>query len=272
MIRIFFIFLSSILIAFAYNQFLLPHKILSGGISGIAMIIGLLTPINTGIANFILNVPIFIIGYIKLGRKFILYSIFSVIITSIALVYIPVGAIARDPILSSIFGGVFVGIAVGLIFRSSASTGGFDIIGLLLTQKKEIPLGNLIFLMNAIVVFFSGFLFHWDAALYTMLSIFATGKVIDTIYTSHVKLTLMIITRKGEEVKNRLLAKLMRGITLIDGEGAYTKEKRKILFMIISRYELADVKKVIREADPHVFINITKTVEIVGYFRKPIEK
>jgi uncharacterized membrane-anchored protein YitT (DUF2179 family) len=268
MARIVFILPCSVLLAFAYNQFLLPHQILSGGISGIAMIIGLLTPMNTGIANFILNVPIFVIGYIKLGRKFILYSILSVAVTSIALIYIPIQAISQDPMLSAIFGGVLAGVAIGFIFRSSASTGGFDIIGLLLTHKKEIPLGNLIFLMNAFVIFISGFLFKWDIALYTMLSIFATGKVIDTIYTNHTKLTLMIITGKGEEVRSRLLAKLVRGITIMDGEGAYTKEKRKILFMIIFRYELADVKRIVQEADPHAFINVTKTVEVIGFFRR----
>jgi uncharacterized membrane-anchored protein YitT (DUF2179 family) len=268
MARMIFIFLFSVLLAFAYNQFLLPHQILSGGISGIAMIIGLLTPMNTGIANLILNIPIFIVGYIKLGKKFILYSIFSVAVASIALIYIPVAAFSQDPVLSSIFGGVLAGVAAGFIFRSSASTGGFDIIGLLLTNRKEIQLGNLIFLMNAVVIFISGFLFNWDVALYTMLSIFATGKVIDTIYTNHVKLTLMIITGKGEEVRRRLLAKLVRGITILDGEGAYTKEKRKILFMVISRYELADVKKIVKEADTHAFINVTKTVEVIGFFRR----
>jgi uncharacterized membrane-anchored protein YitT (DUF2179 family) len=268
MARMIFIFFFSVLLAFAYNQFLLPHQILSGGISGIAMIIGLLTPMNTGIANLILNIPIFMVGYIKLGKKFILSSIFSVVVASIALVYIPVAAFSQDPVLSSIFGGVLAGVAVGFIFRSSASTGGFDIIGLLLTNRKEIQLGNLIFLMNAVVIFISGFLFNWDVALYTMLSIFATGKVIDTIYTNHVKLTLMIITGKGEEVRSRLLAKLGRGITILDGEGAYTKEKRKILFMVISRYELADVKKIVKEADTHAFINVTKTVEVIGFFRR----
>ncbi|SFJ47101.1 YitT family protein [Thermoflavimicrobium dichotomicum] len=266
MFRIVIIFLASILLAVAYNLFLLPHKVLSTGVSGIAMMTSLLTPVNTGIVNLVLNLPLFILGYLKLGKKFMGYTIFSVLVNSLALVLIPIQPISTDPILSSTFGGVLAGIASGLIFRFSASTGGFDIIGLLLTRKKEFPLGSLLFFMNAVVVFVSGFLFSWDTALYTLLSIFITGKVIDAIHTSHLKLTLMIITSRGEEIKEVLLSRFVRGITMLDGKGAYTNEKRKVLFMIITRHELAEIKKLIKETDPKAFVNIMETVEVMGFF------
>ncbi|WP_131923779.1 YitT family protein [Hazenella coriacea] len=268
MFRVITILLSSVLVAVAYNMFLLPHEILSSGITGISMMIGLLTPLNTGVVNFALNLPLLIIGFMKLGKRFMIYTIMSVTVTSLAMVYIPIQQVSSDPILSTIFGGVIGGIGVGLVFRSGASTGGFDIIGFLLTRKKEIPLGNLIFFMNAVVVFFSGFIFNWDTALYTMIAIFATGKIIDAIHTQHLKLTLMIITSKGEEVREKLISKLVRGITIVDAEGAYTQEKRKLLFMIISRYELTEVKSLIKEADSKAFVNITETVEVLGHFRK----
>jgi uncharacterized membrane-anchored protein YitT (DUF2179 family) len=267
-VRILIVFLASILIAFAYNALLLPHKVLSSGISGIAMMVGLLTPVNTGIVNLALNLPLLIIGFLKLGKRFMFYTIFSVAVTSVALLYIPIRPLVTDPILSSVFGGVLVGVGTGFIFRAEGSGGGFDIIAFLLTRKKEFPLGTLMFSLNAAVLLFAGFLFTWDAALYTLLSIYVTGKIIDTIHTIHVKLTLMIITNKGEEVKNKLLSNLVRGITVVDGEGAFTKEKRKVLFMIISRYELAKVKRLIKQADPHAFVNIMETVEVMGYFRR----
>jgi uncharacterized membrane-anchored protein YitT (DUF2179 family) len=267
-LRMVIIVLSSILIAFAWNVFLLPHKILSSGVSGIAMIISLLTPINTGVINFALNLPLLLLGYMKLGKKFIINTILSVVVTSVALWLIPVEPISSDPILSSLFGGVLAGIGTGFIFRSSGSTGGLDIIVFLLTRKKEISLGTLTFTMNAVIVFVSGFLFDWDTALYTMLSIFATGKVIDMIHTKHLKVTLMIITSKGEEIRKSLISRLVRGITIVDGEGAYTREKRKVLFMIISRYQLAEVKRVIMENDPKAFVNIMETVEVMGYFHR----
>ncbi|WP_091837071.1 YitT family protein [Marininema halotolerans] len=266
--RITTIFISSILIGFAFNMFLLSHKVLSGGVSGIAMILGLLTSINSGTLIFLLNIPIFILGWMKLGKRFVTISLFSVAVTSISMGIIPIAKISEDPILSSIFGGVLVGIGTGLIFRAGGSTGGFDIVSMVLTQKKELPLGTLLFGMNAIVVFVSGFIFTWDLALYTMASIYVTGRVIDAIHTRHIKLTLMIITSNGDEVKEKLLSNLVRGITVLDGEGAYTKEKRRVLITVISRYELTRVKHMVAEVDPHSFINITQTIEVMGYFRR----
>jgi uncharacterized membrane-anchored protein YitT (DUF2179 family) len=266
--KIITIIFSSILIAVAYNFFLLPHKILSSGIAGVSMLVSLITPFNTGLVNFALNLPLLILGYLKLGKRFMLDSILSVAVLSIALLYIPIKQVTMDPLISSVFGGVLTGIGVGCVFRAGASTGGFDIVGLLLTRKKEFPLGSIIFAMNAVVIFASGFRFTWDATLYTMVSIFATGKMIDTVHTSHIKLTLMIITSRGEEIKNRILPNLIRGITIVDGEGAFTGEKRKVLLMVISRYELSDVKKMIYEVDPEAFVNITQTVEVMGYFRR----
>lgn len=266
--RIINILLSSILIAFSFNMFLLPHQILSGGISGVAMILGLVTPFNTGVIIFLLNIPILFLGYRKLGKQFILYSLFSVAVTSIAMQVIPLKEISSEPILSSVFGGVLVGIATGFIFRAGGSTAGFDIVGMVLNQKREIPLGILIFSLNAVVIFISGFIFTWDQALYTMISIFVTGKIVDAIHTRHIKLTLMIITNQGAAVKEKLLSNLVRGITVLEGEGAYTKENRQVLITVISRYELADVKQMVREADPHSFVNITETVDIMGYFRR----
>lgn len=269
MYRLIVIIVSSILIGIAFNMFLIPHRVLSGGITGVAMIIGILTPfVNTGIMIFLLNVPILVIGYIYLGKKFIAYSVLSVVVISVSMQFIPVQPISVEPILSAIFGGVIVGIGTGLIFRFSGSTGGFDVIGLLLTRKKDIPVGSFIFVLNAIIVFFSGFIFSWDLALLTMASIFATGKVIDSIYTSNVKLTLMIITTKGEDLKKELLTNLYRGITVLEGEGAYRKEKRELLYTVIARYELADVKSIIKEIDSNAFVNITESIGVVGRFQR----
>ncbi|MGF7086476.1 uncharacterized membrane-anchored protein YitT (DUF2179 family) [Kroppenstedtia sanguinis] len=268
LIEIVTITVMSALIGFAFNMFLLPQEILSGGVSGIAMILGLRTPLNTGIIIFLINIPILLLGYFRLGQRFIAYSLLSVGVTSISMQWIPVRGIADDPILCSVFGGVVVGVATGLIFRSGASTGGFDIIGMVINQKKEFPLGELIFGMNAVVVFISGFIFDWERALYTMISIFASGKLIDAVHTRHVKLTLMIISSKGDAIKKKLLANFVRGVTVIDAEGAYTLEKRKVLFTVITRYELEDVKRVIRGTDPQAFVNITQTMDVMGYFRR----
>ncbi|MEH7546584.1 uncharacterized membrane-anchored protein YitT (DUF2179 family) [Neobacillus bataviensis] len=258
----------SLIVVVAFNLFLIPHAVLSSGLSGISMILGMVTPLNTGLANFLLNLPLIIIGYKMLGKKFIMNTIISVVIISVGLYIVPELPIAKDSILSSIFGGILAGLGVGLVFRSSGSTGGFDIIGMIVSRKKDFPIGVLLSGMNAVVIVISGFLFNWDAALNTLVSIYLTGKVVDTIYTDHAKLTLMIITDKGEELRQHLLANLYRGLTVMDGIGAYSNDKRNIIITVITRYELNEVKNLIVEVDPCAFVNITETIEVMGLFHR----
>ncbi|GIN84200.1 membrane protein [Heyndrickxia sporothermodurans] len=266
--RIITIIIGSLLVSVAYNLFLIPHEILSSGLSGIAIMLGLITPFNTGVLNFLLNLPLLIIGVFKLGKRFILYTILSVVIISLGLYIVPIKQISTEPILSSLFGGVLTGIGVGLIFRVSASSGGFDILAMLLNKKKDFPLGALLSAMNGVVVLISGFIFGWDAALNTMVAIYATGKVVDMVHTKHIKLTLMIVTSKGNEMKEKLLSNVYRGITLIDGEGAYSGQGRKILMTVITRYQLTEIKELIKEIDPNAFVNITETTEVMGSFHR----
>lgn len=262
------IIVGSTIVSFAFNFFLIPHEIMSSGISGLAIILSMLTSINTGVFNFLLNFPLLVIGYLKLGRRFILYTILSVVTISLTLYIIPVVPIAQNSILSSIFGGAIAGLGIGIIFRSSGSSGGFDIIGMILTRRKDFPMGTLLFAMNSIVILLSGFLFSWDAALNTLVSIYVLGKVIDKVHTHHVKLTLMIITRKGEEVKQHLLKNVYRGVTVIDSVGGYSNEKSNVILTVISRYELTEVKNLIEEIDPEAFVNITETLEVMGLFHR----
>ncbi|WP_010529682.1 YitT family protein [Lentibacillus jeotgali] len=262
------LFAASIVLGFAFNMFLLPHEVLSGGVTGLAMIFGLLSPINSGIWLVILNIPVFIIGLMRLGRGFIWNSVLSVFITSVSMQYIPVLKITDDALLSAVFGGIITGIAIGFIVRFNGSTGGADIIGLVVTQKQDIPLGILIFSINSIVVFISGFVFSWNLAILTMASIYITGVVIDRVHTRHIKLSLMVVTTKGEELKNELIGNLIRGITVMNGYGAYTNNENKVLYTVITRYELALVKSLIKNVDPKAFVSISETSEVLGNFRK----
>lgn len=267
--RILGLFVGSLIIVIAFNLFLIPHKVMSSGMSGVSMILAMVTPINTGLANFLLNFPLLVIGFWKLGKKFIGNTILSVLVISIGLYLVPVQGIVHDKILSSIFGGALTGLGVGIVFRGSGSTGGFDIIGMIVSRKSDFPLGALLSGMNAVVIVVSGFLFDWDSALYTLVSIFVTGKVVDAVYTHHVKLTLMIITEKGEEMRQHFLTNVYRGLTVMNGVGGYSNEQRSILIAVISRYELAEVKRLIAEVDPSAFVNITETIEVMGLFHRP---
>ncbi|WP_078596777.1 YitT family protein [Evansella clarkii] len=261
-------FAASVILGFAFNMFLLPHEVLTGGVTGLAMVFGLLLPLNTGIWIIILNIPILILGWLKLGKMFIGNSVFSVLVTSFSMQYIPVRSVTDDALLSAVFGGVIAGIAIGFIIKYYGSTGGFDVVSLMLIKKWDIPLGGLIFALNSIVVFISGFVFAWDLALYTMASIYITGIVIDRIHTRHIKLSLMVVTNKGDDLKKELLNNLVRGITVIEGKGAYSNTRREVLFTVISRYELAIVRPIIYEIDPEAFVSVSETMEVMGNFRR----
>ncbi len=266
--RLLIIFIASIVLGVAFNMFLLPHEILAGGVTGIAMMLGLVTPLNAGLWMIILNIPILIVGWMKLGKNFIANSLFSVVVTSISMLYIPVVKITEDALLSTVFGGVIAGAAMGIIIRFYSSTGGFDVIGLLLSMKRDIPLGALVFVLNSAVVFVSGFVFSWELAMYTMASIYISGLVIDRVHTRHIKLSLMVVTTQGDAVKKELLDNLYRGITVVDGEGAYSATKVKVLYSVIGRHELAFVRPLIKNIDPNAFVSISETMEVMGNFRK----
>ncbi|WP_144509780.1 YitT family protein [Bacillus sp. FJAT-22090] len=262
------IVIGSLIIAFGFNCFLVPHGILSSGISGIAILLGLITPFDTGILNFILNLPLLVLGYFKLGKRITLNTLICVISLSVFLYFIPANPITDNILLSSIFGGIIGGLGVGLILKYSGTSGGLDIIAIIVSRMSNVSVGLLLTGMNGVIVLVSGAVFNWEIALYTLLSIYLTGKMVDTIYTNHEKLTMQIVTTKGDLIRNDLLASIYRGVTITDGYGGYTLEKKQILMMVVTRYETIQIKQIVRKHDDKAFINIFETVEVDGNFAR----
>jgi uncharacterized membrane-anchored protein YitT (DUF2179 family) len=259
--------LGSLLLAFGFNFFLIHHQLLSGGLSGIAMLIGYFTDWNIGLLYFVLNVPVIIWGLIAIGKRFVVLSLISVAFTTWLMQLIPIKTVAGDPILGAVFGGVLVGLASGLSLRSGGSTGGFDIIGSIVTRKRDFPLGSFLFILNGLVILALGYYKeNWDLALYSMLSIYVASKMVDAIHIRHVKITAFIVTRE----KDKLLEKLLqyRGVTLIRTEGAFSHQEQDMLMMVTTRYELAELKKIVKENDPKAFVNIVETAAVLGEFRR----
>ncbi|MFD1851549.1 YitT family protein [Oceanobacillus bengalensis] len=258
----------SLIIAFAFNFFLVPYGILSSGLSGIAILLGIITPFNTGIMNFILNLPILILGYYKLGKEIIFNTIICVVSLSIFLYILPVVTVTNNILLSTIFGGVIGGIGIGIIMKFSGTSGGLDIIAIIVSRTSNMSVGLLLSAMNGIIVLISGFVFDWNIALYTLLSIYLTGKMIDSIHTNHIKLTMQIVTTKGDAIRQELLENIYRGITITNGYGGYTHEPKQILMMVVTRYETLQIKEIVRSHDEKAFINVFETVEVDGEFAK----
>ncbi|HSO58861.1 MAG TPA: YitT family protein [Paenisporosarcina sp.] len=260
------IVIGSLIVAFAFNFFLVPYGILSSGISGIAILVGLVTPLNTGLLNLLFNLPLVVLGYYKLGKAITINTMICVVSLSVFLYVVPVVQVTDNILLSTVFGGALGGIGVGLILKFAGTSGGLDIIAIMISRISNVSIGLLLTAMNGVIVLISGAVFNWDIALYTLLSIYLTGKMIDTIFTNHVKLTMQIVTTKGDLIRDDLLHSIYRGITITEGFGGYTQEKKQIIMMVVTRYETLQIKKIVRKHDEHAFINIFETVEVDGNF------
>lgn len=269
-LEILVVVIGAVLISVSFNLFLIPHQLLSGGLSGISMIVGYFTGWNIGLIYFISNLPVLIWGIVAIGRKFILLSVISVICTVWFMQIIPVDSTSFqfDQTISAVFGGVILGVGSGITLRIGGSSGGIDIIGSILTRKRDFPLGTFLLVLNSIVVFVLGYFKQdWNLALYSMLSMFIVSKVMDTIHIRHLKVTAFIVTQHKDLITQRLL-KLPRGVTLIKTAGAYSNQEKDMLMTVISRYELAEFKTIIKECDPKAFVNIVETTSVIGEFRK----
>ncbi|MFT4417131.1 YitT family protein [Fredinandcohnia humi] len=272
--KVFIVIIGALLNAIGLNLFLIPADVYSGGFTGIAQllfrIIEEYSPINIsmGIILLLLNIPVAILGWRKVGKSFTLYSFFSVALTTVFLTIVPLERISNDILLNAVFGGVIQALGIGLTLKWGASTGGLDIIAMVLSRQKDKPIGTYFFALNALIITTAGFLYGWEKALYTLVSLYVSTRVIDMVHTSHVKLTAMIVTKKADELKNAIHSKLVRGITMIPAKGAFSNESKDMLMIVITRYELFDLERIIKEVDPSAFTNIIQTIGVYGSFRK----
>lgn len=268
------VIIGAFLNALAINLFLIPANVYSSGFTGIAQLLSKVlseqTPLNVsmGLLLLLLNIPVAILGWFKVGRSFTVYSFLSVALSSLFLEIIPITQVSKDILLNAVFGGVILAVGVGLTLKWGASTGGLDIIAMVLSRMKDKPIGNYMFILNALIIITAGFLYGWEKALYTIVSLYATTRVVDAIHTRHGKLTVMIVTKKANELKEAVHSKLVRGITMIPAKGAFSNEPREMLMIVITRYELFDLKRIIVDVDPSAFTNVMQTTEIYGFFRR----
>lgn len=266
------VIIGSILNAAALNFFLIPAHVYASGFTGVAQLLATLLsstpiPISTGVLLFLLNIPVAYLGWKRVGRRFTFYSFFSVLVTTLSLELLPVRPLSEDIILNAVFGGVISAIGVGLTLKWGASTGGLDIIAMILSRMKDRPIGIYFFALNAMIVISAGLLFGAEESLYTLVTLYVTSRVIDAIHTRHEKLTAMIITGKGKEIQEAIHSQMYRGITRVPAKGAYTKIDKEMLIIVITRYELYDLEQTVKNVDPEAFTNIVETAGIFGFFR-----
>jgi uncharacterized membrane-anchored protein YitT (DUF2179 family) len=272
--KIFIVVIGAFLNALSLNFFLIPANVYASGFTGIAQlvssILGEFAPFNisTGILLLLLNIPVTILGWKKVGKSFTFYSFISVLLSSFFLEILPVKEVSSDILLNAVFGGVIAALGVGLTLKWGASTGGMDIIAMVLSRMNDRPVGTYFFTLNGIIIMTAGYIFGWENALYTLVSLYVSTRVIDAIHTRHEKLTAMIVTKKSDELKKAIHDKLVRGITLLPAKGAFSGEEKEMLIIVVTRYELYDLEHIIKEVDPQAFTNIVETAGIFGFFRR----
>lgn len=270
--KIFFVFFAAITNAIALNNFLIPSNIYAAGINGVSQLIsGILDSslgiiIDTGVLILVFNIPIALLGWFKVGRNFTLYSFMTSVLISFFAILLPINPLTTDPLMNALFGGIISGAGIGFALKFGFSTGGMDIISMVLAKTTGRSIGTLIFSMNLLIVSSAGLLYGWEYALYTLVSIYVMTKMIDTIHTSHQKVTAMIVTNEPDALVKKIHEQLLRGITIIPAKGAYSKTDRSVLMMVITRYEMYDLEQAVREADASAFVNFMETNKVLGEF------
>lgn len=264
--RILFIFLGAALVSVGLEIFLIPNNIIDGGIVGISIILAHLTGIPLGLFLFLLNLPFLIIGYKQIGKTFAISTLFGVTVMSIGTSLLhPVSELTEDPLLAAVFGGIILGIGVGLVIRYGGSLDGTEIVAILVNKKLPFSVGETVLFFNIFILGSAGFVFGWDRAMYSLIAYYIAFKLIDvTILGLDESRSVWIISDKDEEIGEALLARLGRGVTYLSGEGAYTGERKKVIFCVISRLEEAKLKTIIEDIDPGAFLAVGAINNVKG--------
>ncbi len=259
--------LGSLLCAVAVNGILIPHQFLGAGFTGISLIIHYLAPsLPIAVLYFILNVPLFALGWMYVGRRFFLYSMAGMLIFSGALAFTHVSLPVYDKLLSALLAGIIVGTGSGIILRSLGSGGGLDILSVIFMKRFSIRLGTSILAFNAFVLTAGAILFSLEMALYTLIFLFGSSYMVNLVVTGlSQRKAVLIISPQWKEISQEIMETMQRGVTIMEGRGGYTGRREQILYTVITFRELSRIKQLISVIDPGAFVVVTDTVEVMGY-------
>ena len=264
--RAFLIFIGAVLVSLALEIFLVPNQIIDGGITGISIIAAHLSGIPLGVYLFFLNLPFLIIGYKQMGKTFALSTLFGVSIMSIGTTLLhPVPGLTDDPLLAAVFGGIILGVGVGLVIRYGGSLDGTEIVAVLLNRKSPFSVGEIVMFINLFILSSAGFVYGWDRAMYSLMAYYIAFKMIDlTIEGFQESKSVWIISDLYRELGDAIVARLGRGITYLTGEGGYTGDDKKVIFCVITRLEEAKLKSIVEEIDPSAFLAVGNIHDVSG--------
>jgi uncharacterized membrane-anchored protein YitT (DUF2179 family) len=269
--------LGAIVQAASMDLFLVPGQIASGGVSGLAQVLNFHTRLPIGMMVLVMNVPLFVLGWRYLGgRRFFIRTIFTValysVLVDLGLLIIHTGP-TRDPMLNALYGGVVGGLGMGITFLGQGTGGGSDILARVLARLRGIPLSQSYLFTDALVVLLAGATFGWERALYALIALYIGGVAAEVITEgAGIVRTAIIVSDKPRQVADAILREMERGVTGLHGEGMYTQKERTVLYVVISRSEVAQLKTLIHEVDPDAFVVIGQANEALGEGFRPLKE
>ena len=265
--RAFFLIVGAFIVAVALEMFLLPNKIIDGGVIGISMMATYLTGWNLGLLIFCINIPFVLLAYKTIGKKFVINTFFAIGMLAIATnVVSRFHHITEDLLLVTIFGGILLGIGVGLILRNNASLDGTEMVSLVLTKKlKIVSVGELLMFINLFIYTAAGFVFEWDRAFYSILTYYIASKTIDMVLEGLDKAkSVRIVSDYYREIGDSIMKDLDVSVTYMKAMGGYSKQEKVMTFCVVNKFDMAKLKEVVHEVDPKAFIVTEDVHEVEG--------
>ena len=260
------IFIGSVIGAAAYPTFLIPNNIAPGGLTGVATILNYLAGWPVGITALVLNIPLFLIGYRTMGKVFAFRSLVATALFTILIDILPLKPVSEDPLLGTLFGGVVLGIGLGLILRGGATTGGSDMIARMVHRRFSlITVGMFLFALDFLVVLAAAIFIGGTQALYAMIDIYVCSRVIDAVMVGFGgNKACFVMTDSWQKITDRVLTEIGRGCTWLEAKGAYSGTPRPVVMCVMSRQEMTTLKRIVQEEDEKAFMFITEAHEALG--------
>ncbi|CAG7646560.1 hypothetical protein PAESOLCIP111_05191 [Paenibacillus solanacearum] len=260
------LFIGAAFVSVGLEIFLVPNNIIDGGIVGISIITAHLSGLPISIFLLLLNLPFLFIGYKQIGKTFALSTLFAVMVMSVGTYLLhPVKPLTIDPLLAAVFGGIILGVGVGMVIRSGGSLDGTEIVAILFSKKSPFSVGEVVMFFNLFILASAGFVFGWDHAMYSLIAYYIAYKMIDlTIEGFDESKSVWIISDNSREIGEAIMQRLGRGVTYLQGEGAFTGGSKKVIFCVITRLEEAKMKSIVEELDPVAFLAVGNIHDVKG--------
>ncbi|MGD9209364.1 MAG: YitT family protein [Desulfobacteraceae bacterium] len=261
------ILVGSLVFVYGMNAIMIPAGLFSGGLTGLVILIKLVFPkINLGLVYILLNIPLLLLAWFTISKRFLAYSIFGILCFSlIADMFHPKVILLSDPFLATLLGGVICGVGSGLILRSLGSAGGMDILAIFMNKYFGVRIGTIYFASNALIIIVGGYVSDLNSALYSTLLLFVSGRVINSVASGFsARMAVMVVSDHSEEIAKQIIERLNGGVTFLEGQGAYSRQNKRVILTVTTLTELPKLKELIIQKDANAFVVINNTMEVLG--------